>query len=131
MLYCKKTVRFHKISYIHSCIFENLIDYSKTIEKDIWITSANDSKHRKGSKHYEDNALDIRTRNLSLDNFKLITSELFKDGYFNLILFEWREKVNGKWIKHKARFEDDNFYNEFQKYLDCKNPRVSHLHAEW
>lgn len=28
---------------------------------DVWVTSGNDSRHMKGSKHYEDYALDFRT----------------------------------------------------------------------
>ena len=30
----------------------------------LWITSANDSTHRPGSKHYSDEAFDVRTRNI-------------------------------------------------------------------
>lgn len=37
------------------------------ITKDITVTSGNDSKHKKGSKHYTDEALDIRTKNLTRD----------------------------------------------------------------
>lgn len=35
------------------------------IDKIITVTSGNDSKHKKGSKHYSDEALDIRTKNLT------------------------------------------------------------------
>lgn len=35
------------------------------LEKDIWITSGNDSTHMAGSLHFADKALDIRTKNLT------------------------------------------------------------------
>lgn len=37
------------------------------LTQDIVVTSGNDSTHMKGSKHYSDEALDIRTKNLSVD----------------------------------------------------------------
>jgi len=33
-------------------------------DQTVWITSGNDSTHKKNSKHYSDEAFDIRTRNL-------------------------------------------------------------------
>jgi len=30
----------------------------------VWVTSANDSTHKKGSKHYTNEAFDIRTKNV-------------------------------------------------------------------
>ena len=30
---------------------------------EVWITSGNDSKHMTGSRHYEDKALDVRSKN--------------------------------------------------------------------
>lgn len=35
-----------------------------THDSSVWITSANDSKHKVNSKHYSSEAFDIRTRNL-------------------------------------------------------------------
>lgn len=35
------------------------------LPQDITITSGNDSTHMKGSRHYTDEALDVRTKNLS------------------------------------------------------------------
>lgn len=35
-----------------------------------WITSANDGQHKVGSKHYDGNALDFRTRNIPTDSMK-------------------------------------------------------------
>jgi hypothetical protein len=32
---------------------------------DMWVTSLNDSVHMRGSKHYEDEAADLRTRDLT------------------------------------------------------------------
>lgn len=31
----------------------------------VWVTSANDGKHMSGSKHYENRAFDLRTRNVT------------------------------------------------------------------
>lgn len=44
-----------------------LVDLSEILEKDLTITSANDSQHMRGSLHYKDLALDIRTRDLTKD----------------------------------------------------------------
>jgi hypothetical protein len=41
---------------------------------DTWITSANDSDHKKGSKHYEGSALDFRTRHIGGLGKSLATS---------------------------------------------------------
>lgn len=55
---------------------------------DLWITSGNDGVHMRGSKHYEDAALDIRTKNLSKTDKHLlkdtIKSRLGRD--FDLVL---------------------------------------------
>lgn len=34
------------------------------------ITSGNDSKHKDGSKHYDDNAIDVRSKNLPTSGIK-------------------------------------------------------------
>lgn len=39
---------------------------------DITITSGNDSTHMKGSKHYSDEALDVRTKTLTTDQKHLL-----------------------------------------------------------
>jgi hypothetical protein len=38
------------------------------LDVDMLITSGNDSKHMKNSKHYSDNALDFRSHHLDVDN---------------------------------------------------------------
>lgn len=48
---------------------------------EVWITSGNDSGHMKNSKHYTDDALDIRTKNFptlqaKLDFVKCLKSRL-------------------------------------------------------
>lgn len=48
----------------------NLLD----IEQDIVVTSGNDSKHKKGSKHYSDEALDFRTKTLTKEQKHELTS---------------------------------------------------------
>lgn len=45
------------------------------IEGGLVVTSALDSKHKRGSKHYIGNAVDIRTRTVPNDDLKLLISE--------------------------------------------------------
>jgi hypothetical protein len=66
----------------------NLLDWlyeaSQIIGKTITITSANDSKHSANSLHYEDLALDIRIRNLTIDEQRFLIRFLnFKDDKNN------------------------------------------------
>ena len=131
MLYCKKNVRFGKFFKTALLILDFLRGLSEVLKKDIWITSANDSNHRIGSAHFKDKAFDIRTRNLSMSEFADITGGL--NAYnAKLILFEWHQTIEGEKIYYKARFENDNFFSQFQVYLNCKNSsKVSHLHVEW
>lgn len=54
------------------------------ISTDLFITSGNDGVHMRGSKHYEDAALDFRTKNLSkIDKyrFKSTLAERLGKGY--------------------------------------------------
>lgn len=59
------------------------------------ITSANDSKHMKGSKHFDDAALDLRTFNLSVAQrekiFEALKQKLHPLGYD--VLWEKRFEV--------------------------------------
>ncbi len=47
-------------------------DIEGTGRADLWITSANDSKHMKGSRHYDGKALDFRVHGIPLDRQELI-----------------------------------------------------------
>ena len=49
---------------------------------DIWITSANDSKHRPNSYHFEDLAIDLRIRNLSEEELKKLIECLHDLGRY-------------------------------------------------
>ena len=131
MIYLKENVRIKVISDYLSLIFNALMVVSEIIKKPMWITSANDSKHRKGSAHFKNRAIDVRTRHLDMREFCVLSAQLSHFDNIKLILFEWKEKVDGKWIKHKANFDNDNYYDEFVRYLNCKNIKVSHLHVEW
>lgn len=56
-------------------------------QKDIWITSANDGKHRKNSYHYKNLALDICIKNLTKKDIDLVLLNL-KGVKFNLFKFD-------------------------------------------
>ena len=46
------------------------------LDKDMLITSGNDSKHMDGSKHYIYEALDFRTKHLTADEKRLLVSTM-------------------------------------------------------
>lgn len=58
----KSTVRVPKVCIIEAAVINaaNVLDLP-----DMLVTSGNDSAHMKGSKHYEDAALDFRTHHLT------------------------------------------------------------------
>lgn len=59
----KSTVIVPKTTIIASAV----INAANTLGlPDMYVTSGNDSKHMQGSKHYEDKALDLRTKHLTL-----------------------------------------------------------------
>lgn len=61
----------------------------------IWVTSGNDSKHKDGSKHYVDAALDFRTKHLSLQQKTQLVRDVKKrlgEGYD--VILESVGKVN-------------------------------------
>ena len=130
MLYFKKNVRIKELNETGAIVIEGLVFVSND-NLDMWITSANDSTHRQGSAHYKNRAFDIRTRHLNYENFEELTLSMLDVDDVALILFEWREEINGEWVMHSVKTENDSYYSEFEKYLNCKNKKVSHLHVEW
>ena len=104
MLRVKKGVVFKDFKEHIIFLLEILCNLSEIIKKDIWITSANDGKHSKNSYHYLDLALDIRIRNLTSDEIKLVLTELTLDSgryylpFFDIVLesdhihVEWDER---------------------------------------
>ena len=47
------------------CMLDVACHNAPEMQKDeVWVTSANDSTHKKGSLHYADKAFDIRTKNV-------------------------------------------------------------------
>jgi hypothetical protein len=130
MLAFKNTVRIKNVSKPMQEIFNLLIEISEKIGKTMWITSANDSKHRDESYHYKNQALDIRTRHLFLNEIIYLSHNF---SFFKVI-FEWTEHINNEIIKHKAYYKDlgdEIFKQEVQNYLNSKNKKVSHLHIQW
>ena len=132
MIKLKGNVRIKALCFVAVWILELLGELSELFKKNMWITSANDSKHREGSAHFNNKAFDIRTRHLNFDEIITLSKRIDRFNHIKLVLFEWREKVNGKWIKHKAKYDNGDFEMIVEAYLDCDNPqRVSHLHIEW
>lgn len=65
-----------------------LDNLSNRIGKDIWITSANDGKHRKDSYHYKNLALDIRIWNLNKNDIDIIIRGLKEDNSYHDVVLE-------------------------------------------
>lgn len=68
----KNTCRFEVFSptlaWILLCLLEFTRKHSDMLPTDgVWITSVNDSAHMKGSKHYSNEALDVRSHNFTHD----------------------------------------------------------------
>jgi hypothetical protein len=66
MLICKASVRFKRFTpammAILAGIYEADIDEADGQPTDLVITSANDSTHGDGSRHYRDEAIDLRSK---------------------------------------------------------------------
>jgi len=66
----------------------------------VWVTSANDSKHKRGSKHYTDEAFDIRTRNIK--------------GFTNYLAQAWADRIKVRLGKnYDVIFEGDHIHVEY------------------
>lgn len=76
-------------------ILRALLTFAGTIETDIVITSGNDDVHMKTSKHYKDQAVDVRSKTLSEEEKKQFKA--FMTGYLGprfSILLENKGTVN-------------------------------------
>lgn len=66
----------------------------------LWITSANDSKHKDGSRHYTSEAFDIRTRNIV--------------GNIALTAREWAGRMQRQLgVDYDVIFEGDHIHAEY------------------
>jgi hypothetical protein len=72
----KNGVKFEEFRPCVVTLIETLGEVANEINKDIWITSANDGKHKNGSKHYSNEALDIRIKNLSSEESWIVHKRL-------------------------------------------------------
>lgn len=72
----KPGVVFKEINIFILKIFHCLIDLGMQLGKNMVITSANDGKHKEGSLHYKNLALDIRTRHLEKDEIQIVLNYL-------------------------------------------------------
>lgn len=101
-LYLKTNVRFGSGVFAIVIAVRVVESIYNEISKPCVITSANDSNHSKGSLHYSDSAIDIRTK---------ILSETQKD----FVLSEVRTRLN------------DNY----DVLLENRGTDNEHLHIEW
>lgn len=62
---------------------------------DMLVTSGNDSKHKKGSKHYSDEALDFRTKHLTSEQkHKLVLMVRTRLGKDYDVILEFENKAD-------------------------------------
>ena len=81
MLRVKKGVVFKCFKPKIIDLLEMLNRISEEIEKDIWITSANDGKHSENSYHYKNLALDLRIWNLEKKDINYVIENLTNDRF--------------------------------------------------
>lgn len=58
------------LHWIFSCLIE-LVKDADTLPSEIVVTSINDSTHKTGSRHYTDEAIDIRSHNFATHSEKM------------------------------------------------------------
>lgn len=88
----KPTVKVPKVVII-ACALSNAAEILSL--PDMLITSGNDSKHKTGSKHYSDEALDFRTKHLTKDQkHKLVAEVKRRLGKDYDVILESEGKVN-------------------------------------
>jgi hypothetical protein len=94
-IYLKAGVVFFEINEFYYKVFSALFKAEDLLNKPMIITSANDGRHLEGSKHYKNEALDLRTKHLTPDEkdklFKFLIEELEAGA---LVIFEERGKEN-------------------------------------
>lgn len=95
MLKCKSTVTFSRFTPALVRILQVLLKADEIFPEDIIITSANDSKHKEGSAHYRDEAVDIRCndRPKSVD-LRLVEYLQLTLGHKFLVLYEYEGTPN-------------------------------------
>jgi len=105
-MYIKKDVRLRSLC---ACMVPALIiccDFFNSIKKEIIITSGNEGIHKKGSKHYDGEAFDIRTYHLSKSEISQFQSYFRKrcDSCFDLVI----EKDHAH-----IEYDDSEIFEEF------------------
>jgi uncharacterized protein YcbK (DUF882 family) len=88
MVRVKKNVVFKAIRREVIELLDALDQISNGMDKDIWITSANDGVHRKNSYHYKNLALDIRIWNLTKIEIEQSMIDLvnYLGSYYDIVL---------------------------------------------
>ena len=98
MIKLKSSVRVPRVVIILAAV----ANAAQELRLNVYVTSGNDTKHMLGSKHYKDEALDFRTKNIINDRMKEV----------------WRDKI-------KERLGED--YDVILEGLGTPN---EHLHVE-
>ena len=92
---CKETVRFRRILPEIYGIFGVLDEVFESHGVECVITSANDSTHMNGSLHYQDRAIDLRSRDLRPGEEEQVAEELrYILGADYQVLFEDQDTPN-------------------------------------
>ena len=79
MISFKETAKLDFTSSAICHILYHLTKVSKLCERDLTITSGNDSKHLADSKHYTNQAVDVRSKFFSQPTKTLILDEIKKE----------------------------------------------------
>jgi hypothetical protein len=114
MIRVKKGVVFKAFRIEIIKLLSYLESLSREMGVDIWITSANDSKHRKDSYHFINLAIDTRISNLTEDQIQYVMEhqhgaffKLFfgdKGSYYDIVLE--RKKKHIHWEFDMRMFEE-------------------------
>lgn len=93
MVTFKEGVRFKVWTPALSWILDTLVYIDERIEQDIIVTSVNDGQHMIGSRHYTNEAIDIRTHNL-VDKPKVVSLLISAIGAKFTVLLENPDTTN-------------------------------------
>lgn len=125
MIKFKSTVRLkafspairHILNTMQKYLYEFNLPYEGLLPKDVVITSINDGNHRPDSRHFTDEAIDVRSQNFQSRDAKL----------------EFRRKLEWVLNWYGAAPFHDKFRVLFERTLKDKNGRVTrteHFHIQ-